>query len=59
MKQAIDYAKEVIEKYPSLKEEINDLLELCADEIEAGESHENEVQLCINSIDDLIEEYLT
>ena len=44
--------------YPSLKDECLDYLQLALDEIEAGESEPNEVQLAAGSILELIEETL-
>lgn len=43
-------------KHPQYKEEILDFYELCINEIEEGESIDNEIHLCINSIEQLIEE---
>ncbi len=45
-----------VSQYPKLKEEILDLYQLCLIEIEEGGSRENEMQLCLSSINDLIEE---
>ena len=45
-----------VTEHPELKEEILDLYQLCLDEVEEGSSRENEIQLCLSSIDDLIEE---
>ena len=42
-----------------LKEEINDLYQLCLDEINEGSSIENECYLCEDSIKQLIEENAT
>lgn len=56
MESVIIHAREVVEKHPSLKEEIEDLLELCESEIEAGESATHEIELCFGSIDELVEE---
>jgi hypothetical protein len=56
MKKAIEFAKEFIKEYPNLKAEVIDLLELCQSEIEEGGSPTHEVELCINSIKQLLEE---
>jgi hypothetical protein len=56
MKEAIDFAREFVKQHPNLKNEVFDLLELCQSEIEEGGSPTHEVQLCINSIKELIEE---
>lgn len=50
------FIKECVAKHPHLKEEIYDLYELCLDEIEEGGSVDHEIQLCITSIEQLIEE---
>ena len=52
-----NYIKGKIKIYPSLAEEIKDLYQLCRDEIEAGESQSNEINLCYNDIKNLIEEH--
>ena len=44
-----------VSEHPKLKEEILDLYQLCLDEIEEGGSRENEIYLCLSSIEDLIE----
>jgi hypothetical protein len=49
------FIKEKIEQYPNLEDEILDLFSLCLDEIDEGNSEINEVQLCINDINSLIE----
>jgi len=56
MKEAVEFAKEFIKEHPNLKEEVVDLLELCQSEIEEGGSPTHEVELCINSIKQLLEE---
>mgnify|MGYP000406744973 CR=1 FL=1 len=42
--------------HPSLKEASLDYLQLAVDEVDAGESERNEVQLAVSSILELIEE---
>jgi len=49
------FVKEKKEQHPDLKDEIQDLFQLCEDEIEAGESPDNEIYLCQDSIEQLIE----
>lgn len=44
------------ENYPDKAEEIQDLYQLCLDEIEQGESTPHEIELCLGGIDDLIKE---
>jgi hypothetical protein len=55
MKEAVEFAKEFIKEHPNLKVEVMDLLELCQSEIEEGGSPTHEVDLCINSIKQLLE----
>lgn len=49
------FIKEKIFQYPNLEDEILDLFSLCLDEIDEGNSENNEVELCINDINSLIE----
>ncbi len=44
------------EAFPDKAEEIQGLYQLCLDEIEQGESKEHEIELCIESINQLFEE---
>lgn len=52
------YATDMILKYPTLKDMIIDLYQLCMAEIEEGGSVENEFSLFQRDVDDLIEEML-
>lgn len=45
-----------IKDFPEYSEEIQNLYQLCLDEIEQGESESHEISLCIASIEDLIDE---
>ena len=54
MKELAEYCLDVICKHPRLAKQINDLYVLCQDEIEAGESETNEIELCKNSIEELL-----
>jgi len=45
-----------ITKHPEHKEEILDYYDLCMDEIEEGGSPTHEIELCINSVEELTEE---
>jgi hypothetical protein len=56
IKELATYCLDVISKYPNLAQEVNDLFVLCKDEIEAGGSTQHEINLCISSIEDLIDE---
>jgi hypothetical protein len=49
------YATDMILKYPTLKDLIIDLYELCMTEIEEGGSVENEFSLFQRDVDELIE----
>lgn len=51
-----EYATNMILKYPTLKDMIIDLYELCMTEIEEGGSVENEFSLFQRDVDELIEE---
>ena len=44
-------------QFPELSEEIDDLHQLCLDEIEEGGSEVHEIELCTSSIEDLITEH--
>ena len=56
MEELVKYCLEVIAKHPELEEEVNDFFQLCQDEIEQGGSKQHEIDLCIGSIEELIEE---
>jgi hypothetical protein len=50
------YVKKAIEENPELQDEIMDLYSLCKSEIEEGSPEYHEVGLCLNDINELIEE---
>jgi hypothetical protein len=50
-----NYVRDMIVKHPELREQILELLELCMDEIEEGGSPAHEISLCVNDINQLIE----
>jgi hypothetical protein len=54
--KAKEHAMNMALTYPSLKSEINYLVQLMMDEIASGEPATNEASLCIASIDELIED---
>ncbi len=56
LKELKTYVKESAEKYPHLKDEFYDLYELCLNEIDEGGSTFHEIDLCVNDIEQLIEE---
>lgn len=51
-----NYINEEIVKYPLLKEEILDFYQLAIDEIDEGGSATHEIELCQESIKQLIDE---
>ena len=56
MTHLIEYAKSVIEKYPSLTSDVKDLVNLCISEIEEGGSESHEIELWWSDIQSLVEE---
>ena len=56
MTNLIDYANQVVEKYPSLKSDVQGLIQLCIDEIEEGSPESHEIQLCWSDIEELVKE---
>jgi hypothetical protein len=57
MEKLKEFIQQSIKENPDYAEEITDLFELCKDEIESGESKENEIQLCYSSIYELLEKH--
>ena len=56
MKELITWSNEVLKSYPDLKNDILDLISLCENEIEEGGSPTHEIELCKESIKQLIQE---
>jgi hypothetical protein len=56
MTNLIEYANEVIKKYPVLESDIQGLLDLCIMEIEEGSPERHEMELCWSDIDQLVKE---
>lgn len=56
MKQLVEDLRKVIAKFPQLKEGVNDMYQLCKDEIEEGGSEHGEIENCRQAVKDLIEE---
>lgn len=50
MKELIKYATEMAIKYPFKTHSINELLQLCQDEIDEGGSEAHEIELCAEDI---------
>jgi len=48
------FANEVIKQHPNHSDKVEELLELCLDEIQEGASEQNEIDLCWNDINHLI-----
>ena len=57
MKQLLEFAKQTMERYPAIKSDVEELIELCVMEIEDGGSRRHEIELCWINIQDLIIEY--
>ena len=55
IKKAKEEANKFIIKYPQHASEVKDLLSLMIDEIEEGESADNELNLFLQSLDQLLE----
>jgi hypothetical protein len=56
VKDLVAWCTERAKNCPSLKEEIQDLLDLAISEIEDGASVWNEIQLCKSDVEELIKE---
>lgn len=56
MKQLAEDLRKVIAKFPQLKSGVNDMYQLCKDEIEEGGSEQGEIENCRQAVKDLIEE---
>ena len=56
MKQLAIDLRAVITKFPQLKEGVNDMYQLCKDEIEEGGSEQGEIESCRQAVKQLIEE---
>ena len=55
IKKAKEEANKFIIKYPQYASEVKDLLSLMIDEIKEGESADNELNLFLQSLDQLLE----
>lgn len=56
MKELVKFANGFIRDNPQFRNEVYDLLSLCEDEIDEGGSPEHEIQLCEESIRQLLED---
>jgi len=56
MNRVITRGKEIAKKYPHLLEQVMDLIEMCQDEIADEGSYEGEIELCLQSMDELVED---
>ena len=56
MTNLLEYANQIMAKYPQLKEDVNGLIDLCVMEIEEGSPQEHEIELCWSDIDRLVKE---
>jgi hypothetical protein len=50
------FIAEKVDEHPKLKDEIMDFYSLCISEIEEGSPEYHEVGMCMNDIEELIEE---
>jgi hypothetical protein len=50
------YSRDMINRYPGLEDGINDFYFLAIQEIDSGESQNNECELAVSSIEQLIQE---
>ena len=56
MERVTTKARKIINERPHLRDQVEDLVELCQDEIDSGESVEGEIELCLQSLDELVED---
>lgn len=56
MKELIQWARALKNEHPDKFDEIWELIDLCADEIEQGGSPEHEIELCKESIIQLLDD---
>lgn len=54
MKELIKYANSIISEHPDLKSQIIEIIQLCQDEIEEGNSSQNEISIAYGAIKDLL-----
>lgn len=54
MEELIEYAEKLKKRCPELIEDIDDIIQLCKDEIEEGGSPTNEIQHAYGALDDLL-----
>jgi len=54
MKELIKYANSIISEHPDLKLQIIEIIQLCQDEIEEGNSSQNEISIAYGAIKDLL-----
>jgi hypothetical protein len=52
----VEFVTQKVKEHPELKEEIMDFYSLCLSEIEDGGAEYHEVGMCINDIEELIEQ---
>lgn len=51
------HVAKLITDYPDLEEEMNDSLQLCINEIDEGESVNNEINHCLYHLEEIMEDY--
>ena len=57
LKLLANYCSDVMIRYPELRDDVEDFYQLCLDEIEQGGSVSHEIELCMGSIEEAIEDY--
>jgi hypothetical protein len=57
LQNLITFIRAKKEQYPSLADKITDMYHLCLAEIAEGESEQNEIDNCVFSIEEIIEEF--
>ena len=56
LSELINHIKELISKYPHFKGDLIDIYQMAKDEIEEGGSEHHEIELAVESINELIGE---
>ena len=56
MHKLLTYCKELVDKYPKRKHEIQEIYNLCKYEIDSGESEAHEKELAYSDLDEIIKE---
>lgn len=54
--ELIEFVNNFLSDHPEYYQQVDELIQLCRDEIEEGGSPQHEIQLCIESIKQLVED---